>query len=95
MVYRSTKIIRGAVEFESLRLRSSDYGLAVWQVLFLLAMMYWIKGIGQVLASVVRKWNGLVWASVTHWEQNFEEIRTLFGHLWKDCCGNQNEEVLI
>ena len=31
----------------------SDYGLAIWQVLFLLARIYWTKGIEQVLASAV------------------------------------------
>ena len=46
-------IISGAIEFESLRLRFSDYGLAIWQVLFLWARMDCGEGIGQVEASSV------------------------------------------
>ena len=46
-------IIRGAVEFESLRLRFVKEGLAMWLVLFVLPRIDWTKGIGQVLASVV------------------------------------------
>jgi len=46
-------IILAAREFESLRLRFVKEGLAMWLVLFVLARIDWIKGIGQVLASVV------------------------------------------
>ena len=46
-------IILSTDEFESHRLRFSDYGLAVWQVLFLLPRIDWGKGIKQVLASMV------------------------------------------
>ena len=46
-------IILGVDEFESLRLRFDKEGLAKWLVLFVLPWIDWIKGIEQVLASVV------------------------------------------
>ena len=42
----------GADEFESLRLRFVEEGLAMWLVLFILVRIDWAEGIGQVLASV-------------------------------------------
>lgn len=51
-------IISFLKEFESLRLRFDDYGLAIWQVLFVLARKDWGEGIGQTWASVIGKGRG-------------------------------------